>query len=501
MIKIVSGCIYNAQIQDLTYAANPPCRIIIPHPPPPMKTDTNLIVPGWTQPTTCLASPKVLASIRKELKEGHILSTADARLARNMGLISIPSVGGSGFNDGVIYPPDDVPAMAAAPSSVRGLRPVLSLSAPVGKLRALALLVDFPDNKGTTPKAHFEKLLFDSANPDSIRSYYKDISYKRLDVEGEVTDWIQAPKPYSYYTNGASGMGADPRNARELLKDILNIYCRSKSLAPFDLNGDGFVDGLFMIHAGAGAETESDTAKRKNMIWSHKWVLSTPFKNNGIKAYAYFTAPEDGRLGVFSHEFGHFLGLPDLYDTSYRSHGLGNWCLMAGGSWNGSGNQPARLSAWCLQQLGWIKPTNLKTAASLTLDTLANDPAACYRLWTSGKTSPEYFLIENRQKKGRDAKLPGSGLAVWHIDERQADNTNPLSYRVALVQADGRRDLEFNKNQGDGGDLFPGSAKVTKLNDSTSVHPHTQANSGSKTGVSLTAIVHSGGIITLNAKV
>src|SRR5712672_2189967 len=187
-------------------------------------------------------------------------------------------------------------------------------------------------------------------------------------------------------------------------------------------------------------------------------------------------------------------GYPDLYDTSYRSHGIGNWCLMAGGSWNGEGKQPARMSAWCLSTLRWIKPNNVASARTLTLQAIEGDKTACYRLWKGGKASTEYFLIENRQRKGRDAKLPGSGLAVWHIDETQSDNTNPLAYKVALVQADGKRDLEFNRNSGDDGDLFPGSKSVTKLDDKGATHPHTRKNDGTTTGVALSKIKASRGV-------
>jgi immune inhibitor A len=237
------------------------------------------------------------------------------------------------------------------------------------------------------------------------------------------------------------------------------------------------------------------------MIWSHKWTLREKFVNNKVTAFAYFTAPEDGRLGVFSHEFGHFLGLPDLYDTTYRSYGIGNWCLMAGGSWNGEGKQPARMSAWCLATLGWIQPTNVTSARTLSMPALETDKSACYRLWTKGQTRKEYFLIENRQKAGRDAKLPASGLAVWHIDETQSDNTNPLAYKVALVQADGKRDLEFLRNEGDAGDLFPGSGKVTKLDDKGASHPHTRKNDGTATGVGLSKIKMRKGLVQVSVNV
>lgn len=448
-------------------------------------------------PTTCVASPKVMKSIVKELKAARAVSAHEVRLASRMGLAPTDAAVMMGFNDGVVYPTDYAP-----PALASGLSLASSMAlapSPTRKLHALALLVDFSDNKGKRPAAEFQKLLFDPANPSSLTSYYKTLSGGKLDVSGEAIGYLRAPQPYSFYTAGQSGTGSlFPNNTPGLLRDALTQFCTSDDLKRFDTDGDGFVDGIFLIHAGGGAEAASDPVARKEMIWSHKWTLPTPFVNKGVQVFAYSTEPEDGRVGVFCHEFGHVLGLPDLYDTSYRSEGVGDWCLMGGGSWGGGGDKPVRMGCWCLSKLGWIKPTNVVGTKTLTLPTLAADPSACYRLWTGGAASKEYFLIENRQKTGMDAALPGGGLALWHVDERQSGNTNPLSYLCGLVQADAKRDLEKNKNRGDAGDLFPGSANVVLVSDST--NPSTRDNDGDPTGVKLSAITQVGDKIKVKVK-
>jgi immune inhibitor A len=157
------------------------------------------------------------------------------------------------------------------------------------------------------------------------------------------------------------------------------------------------------------------------------------------------------------------------------------------------------MSCWCLSKLGWIKPKVVTGKQTLQLDTLEEKETECYQLWTKGSIGPEYFLLENRQAKGLDAALPGYGLAVWHIDERRSNNDNPLAYLVALVQADGKKDLELLKNSGDGGDLFPGEQSIAALNDNTT--PSTRSNTGSPSGVALTNIAMSGGIVTFQAEV
>lgn len=450
-------------------------------------------------PTTCMPKPSVLKSVRQQIRKSRSLSRGDVRLASAMGLVTADVRRPLGYNDGLFYPPIDGPH---AVRSATALSPTkrLKVASTKKKLHALALLVDFSDNVGSRPARDFEKLLFDKSNPDSMAAYYADLSYGQLEVSGTAVGYIRAPHPYGYYTNGESGTGDTfPNNTPGLLVDVLKIFTQSNDLSRFDTDGDGIVDGIFLIHAGGGAEAEPNPTKRANKIWSHKWVLPQPFVSGGVKVFAYSTEPEDGRVGVFAHEFGHVLGLPDLYDSSYRSQGVGTWCLMGGGSWGGDGDQPTRLSCWCLKELGWVKPVNVKRSRVIDLGALADNRRACYRIWTKGKAGPEYFLAENRQASGRDAALPASGLALWHIDETQSDNSQPPIYKVALTQADGKQDLENDANDGDAADLFPGSKKVVKFDDDTI--PSAMANNGLPTGVRLTSISMKGSRVRMKVKV
>lgn len=461
-------------------------------------------------PTACAAHPLVIRNIAQQIRRSGAVSGHELRVARRMGMVAAQPISRLGFNDGLIYPFDPPlpgltpagPTGVAARAAGSPLRARLAPPRPQKrKMHALALLVDFSDLRGQRPAAEFQRLLFDKNNPDSMTSFYRQMSYGALEVDGEVLGWLRAPQSYRYYTAGESGTGATfPQNTPGLLQDALTVLCQQDTLTRFDTDGDGFVDGIFLIHAGGGAEAEPNRTKRRNMIWSHKWTLPQPFINQGVKVFAYSTEPEDGRVGVFSHEFGHVLGLPDLYDTTYRSHGVGDWCLMGGGSWGGQGNRPTRMSCWCLAEMGWIKPRVVRVREQLRLGPLANKKTECCRLWSRGRASSEYFLIENRQATGLDASLPGSGLAVWHVDERSSNNDNPVAYRVALVQADGKKDLELLQNTGDDGDLFPGTHQVTALNDTTT--PSTRANLGQPTRVALSNIAATpAGEITLTVAV
>jgi immune inhibitor A len=204
--------------------------------------------------------------------------------------------------------------------------------------------------------------------------------------------------------------------------------------------------------------------------------------------------PEDCKIGVCAHELGHLLfGFPDLYDTDYSSEGVGNWCLMGGGSWNGRGEIPAHPSAWCKVRQGWVTEVVQKTNATVKIEDVKTSQKV-YRLWKDGAAGKEYFLLENRQKSGYDAELPASGLLIWHIDDDIASNSDEAHPKVALVQADNKRDLELGNNRGDGGDPYPGSASNPTFNAGST--PSSNSYAHAETNVSVTKISVASGVVS-----
>jgi len=209
--------------------------------------------------------------------------------------------------------------------------------------------------------------------------------------------------------------------------------------------------------------------------------------------------PEDCKIGVCAHELGHLLfGWPDLYDTDDSSSGLGNWCLMAGGSWNGNGDIPAHPSAWCKASQDWVTTVNRTTSGSLTIAEVKTGKKV-YRLWKDGISAQEYFLVEHRARTKYDSRLPGDGLLIYHVDDSIEGNENEHHPQVKLIEADGRTHLEDGTNRGDAGDPFPGTANT--INFTATTNPNSLAYSGLETCVALTGIVKSGASFKANVSV
>lgn len=364
-----------------------------------------------------------------------------------------------GLNDGLLYPGDMFPLG----TPVRTIRSAAANRAPLrGVVRVVVVLAEFSDQKLTQTKKHYEDLFFSvGALPKgSVRDYFREVTNNLVDIVGDVVGPYTMPLKLTEYAHGDSGTGAALPNARTMARDAAEAANPNINFAPFDNDGDGFVDAFIVVHAGPGAESTLNV----NHIWSHKWVLAGGAYNaDGTKIYGYLTVPEDARIGVCCHELGHLLfGFPDLYDTDGSGEGVGNWCLMGGGSWNGGGNVPAHPSAWCKVNQGWVAVINQTTNAKANIPDVKTSRRV-YRLWKNGAGGSEYFLVENRQKTLYDAQLPGEGLLIWHIDESIATNADENHPKVALLQADGKRHLEQGTNRGDAGDPFPGSANNTSF--------------------------------------
>ncbi len=376
--------------------------------------------------------------------------------------------------------------------------------------QAIVILVDFSDNVADTltyPSTHYNDMLFSvgSYPTGSMADYYLENSYGNFLVSGVATTWYRMPQTYAYYVNGQRGFGTYPQNAQKLAEDAVAAADPDIDFSQYDNDGpdgipnsgddDGVIDALFIVHAGQGYEQTGDV----NMIHSHAWSTVNVPVVDGVQASRYSMEPDDGKIGVFSHEFGHVLGLPDLYDTDYSSRGAGYWTIMASGSWANGGTTPVHFDAWCKEQLGFVtplQPTNNLTAAALPN---VETNATVYKVWTNGIASQQFFMVENRQQTGFDTYLPGTGLVVFHIDEAVSGNTNEAHYKVAVEQADGNFDLENKNNGGDAGDPWPGSTNNTTFDLNST--PDSRDYTGADTQVGLFNISSSGMNMTADIQV
>lgn len=276
----------------------------------------------------------------------------------------------------------------------------------------LVLLIDYPDlphgtitkdetdmyysNPDDYSREHYQDMIFgengylgpDGKTKISMKQFYEAQSGGSYTVDGEVAGWYTAEHPAAYYGGNDPASGSDG-NPRALIEEALADAAKDPNVDlskydqedPFDLNKngntrepDGIIDHLMVIHSGVGEEAGGGNIG-PDAIWSHSWNLGNPPvvipgtdgqaavkywgedtngddvpDTNQLAGYAYTVEPEDGAAGVFAHEFGHNLGLPDEYDTLYSGSGepVSNWSIMSSGSWTGAipGTEPSGFSPY-----------------------------------------------------------------------------------------------------------------------------------------------------------
>lgn len=315
-----------------------------------MSLPAAIVVKPYSREDCCLVAPH--PQVRRRLLERY------NEIKQNIANSPEQSVLGSvlrpierrppGFNDGLHRPGNTFrPGMAFAAQ--------LAERAPLrGAVNVIVVMVEFTDKRFTKDqtKEHYAKLWFEEGT-NSVKDFYHDVSNGAVDIKGEVVGPFRMPKPISYYAHGENGTGDRTPNARTLARDAAVLANSTVNFKKYDNDGDGFVDAYVIVHAGVGAERTG----QPNDIWSHKWVLQNgPYQADGTQIYSYLTVPADCKLGVCAHELGHLaFGWPDLYDADYTSNGIGDWCLMAAGSYNGDEINPAPPCAWCKVDQGWVE--------------------------------------------------------------------------------------------------------------------------------------------------
>jgi immune inhibitor A len=249
-------------------------------------------------------------------------------------------------------------------------------------------------------QSYYNDLLFDDApGANSMRNFYIEQSSNRYTVNGEVTNWVQVPYNEARYGGNFCGdivcsnvwdfvnASADAWAATKTTAELNAQLSKFDKWDRYDYDGDGnfdepdgYIDHFQSIHAGVGEETGGG-AQGTDAIWSHRWYAfysangpdgigphgfgGVRIGNSNYWIGDYTIEPENGGVGVFSHEFAHDLGLPDEYDTSGNTggaeNGTGFWTLMSQGSYGnngvaaeGIGDRPFHMNAWDKFQLGWL---------------------------------------------------------------------------------------------------------------------------------------------------
>jgi M6 family metalloprotease-like protein len=271
------------------------------------------------------------------------------------------------------------------------------------------VLIEYPDvscNEKITPR-EWEKALFSRGVYNdksctgqrvygSMNDYYHELSCGKFRIEGKAFDPVKVARRRAEYGNDT--------NRYALLTEALDKLLEREgkdALANFD--------GLCFIYAGGRVQTN-----RGNIYWPHRATLS----HQG-KRWPYFICNEGGsvmsNISVYCHEFGHLLGLPDLYARPENpgSEGVGVWCAMSN---QAGGGQPQHFSAWCKEQLGWLKPAVIDPTIKqkLILGPVFGSDKECYKVLVRPDGS-EYFLLENRTRQGFDRSLPAEGLLIWRV--------------------------------------------------------------------------------------
>ncbi len=360
--------------------------------------------------------------------------------------------------------------------------------------KGLIILVNFKDTKmqaENTQEAfyrmHNDANYKDNGAYGSARQYFIDQSRGQYQPEFDVVGPVTVSQNMAYYGENTAWNPSigdyDDANVAELVQEAVKLADKlGVDFSKYDHNGDGDVDFIYFIYAGYG---EADSGI-ENTVYPHTyWVkqgygISLKLDGKFIDTYACgselnaSTNKRDG-IATFCHEFSHVLGLPDLYTTTGANHKtMGEWDILDYGPYNDKGNTPPAYSAYERFFLGWLTPTILNEASTVTLHDLLNHNVAClvaekgtHNLIGNGPDPTKFFLLENRQQEGWDEFLPGHGLLITQVRYKyslwfsNAVNNTPTRMGVDIMEADGKAPSYNGTDNGYFGkpeDAFPAGA-------------------------------------------
>ena len=419
-----------------------------------------------------------------------------------------------------------------APMAAAGA-PLTSGAAVSGVLRVPAILFKFKDTPGAQLRntTQYTQVLFaasptgaSAGRPYTYRSFYEQMSNGLLSVQGATYGYAALDSNEVTYTGVAGTCTGNPygnTNCNGLfspqavarmqggLREAVRKVDNQIDWTQYDADGDSIVDLVVFVQP---AMDGACGGLSNNHLWSHRYyftglsyathsrdsrgrriVVSDYTLQSGVGGADGCDTAQIMPIGTVAHETGHGFGLPDLYDTSNQTEGIGEYSLMGSGNYT-SPLSPSRLDAWSLNELGWVTIFPIATDNTYTFGPAPISDTAFYLPVGGANPRGEYFLLENRQRVQSDSAMLrdhcqawyasptpptscGGGLLIWHVDSAQIASALPANqvdsgpiHGLAIVQADGYQNLDNDpgvrcfpsaptptcSDRGDAGDLYPG---------------------------------------------
>lgn len=383
-------------------------------------------------------------------------------------------------------------------------------------LRAAVILVEFSDQKITMTPEQWRRLVF-SVDKPSVNQFFTDSSQGKISImpilehSGLANDgMIQVALEMKHPNNG----GVLTSETYEGVFNAIKAAAEELSLEDLDTNRDQILqsDEIIWIVVFAGYEDlYKKVGEKSSSGFSHELRKYGPIKGYGVTDFVqvgelYCEDLWTGQSsisthGILTHEVGHILGLPDLYDTDYSSQGVGLFSLMGNGDklfyqYGKMGEAPSDLDPWSKIYLGFVKPQVIRESGEYLLS--ANSWGGSEILLIPTEVAGEYFLIENRQLKNQDEGLSlfadDGGVLIWHVDEsrlfRRLDENKvneDESQRGVDLEESSEAQLGYealnrqpNENMMN---FFYGEGRANLFNDET--HPSSKLNNGNTSGIAI----------------
>lgn len=324
-----------------------------------------------------------------------------------------------------------------------------------GKKKCLVILANFADTK-FKPEHTLDlyKQIINGENysdetlgfKGSVRDYFKAQSGGQFEIDFDVVGPVDLPKGYAGYgKNDASGRDQTAL-VYPMVEDAVNLAKdQVTDWKQYDWDGDGLVEEVFVLYAGHGQATYPQDP---DLVWPHKSAIDPMTVADGVKVSVYACSCELGAteaidgIGAFCHEFSHCMGLKDHYDINGRGYGTGFWDIMCFGCYNGNSFLPAEYNSYEKMFCGWKEPIVLNAEPQKIEGMKALAAGGDTYIFYNDGNENEYYMLENRQKTGWDAALPGEGLIVLHVDyskgawEDNQVNYNAARQRMTVIPAD-----------------------------------------------------------------